>query len=1145
MIEDKSASRASRRERVVRVFVSSTFRDMKEERDHLVKFIFPQLRKLCESRGVTWCEVDLRWGITDEQKAEGKVLPICLEEIKRCRPFFIGLLGERYGWVPQEIPQELIEQESWLAEHREKSVTELEIIHGVLNDPAMANRACFYFRNPAYVDKVPADQRADFIEQDPHTRHKLATLKDRIRASGLAVRENYRDPQALGQLVLEDLTAAIKQEFPPETVPNPHDREAAEHEAFAQSRASVYIGRKEYFDCLDSHVAGDGLPLVILGESGAGKSALVVNWTFRYQHEHPDVLVIQHYIGATPYSADWAAMVRRIMGELKRRFGIQQDIPDKPDELRLAFANWLHMAAAKGKVILILDALNQLEDRDGAPDLVWLPPVIPANMRLVVSTLPGRSLDELKKRNWPTLQVNPLQASERKELIKEYLGQYRKTLAPKRVERISGASQTDNSLYLRALLEELRVFGVHERLDERIEHYLAAETIPQLYERILERYEQDYQCDRPNLVKDAMSLIWASRRGLSETELLEMLGKDGKPLPRAYWSGLYLAAEQSLVNRSGLIGFFHEYLREAVRQRYLPSEEQQKAVHLRLADYLADYGIGLRKLDEYPYQLQQAGDWQALAAALTDLDFFEYAWDSGRKCEWLGYWRLLKGRFEPGSCYQAATDARQRVIGPTEKLAQLLSKIGRFLQDMGLYESASRHYRCVLSIRERTLGPEHPDVAAILSNLALLHHEHGYDAEAIPLLERSLAIAERALGPSHPHVATYISQLLEVQTRDVRMDNLSLAQRALLIREQSLGPDHLQVASSLIQLAEIHIMKARSRHLEDELAKAVDFCQRALTIRESALGPHHPDLAPCLILLGESQHVYGDPEGSLRSLQRALVIRERSFGSGHPLVAESLQQLALEYLKTKNYICALPLYKRALVIREKIPSIELIECQIDMAMCYLAQHRYVSAFSLFLRTIIVSNFAYAGTWLLSYRPALFTLLTLSMFFRGIPCLAEHSIGLWTLEGIGCTFVGILMVSRIWNYFLKASAINRSLSRSIYGPVACVVACITIAIFGGYVGAFVLGNNLEAYGIKIGHVTTILLVYYMVKPVISIFRFSFTFGVVVSVMWMSVLLPWLLAFVQTPKQLLYLFVVYCLVRVDGPFTGVRKAAYGKS
>jgi hypothetical protein len=106
---------------------------MKAERDHLVKFTFPQLRKLCELRAVVWGEVDLRWGVTDEQKAEGKVLPICLEEIKRCRPYFIGMLGERYGWIPDAIAPEVIEREPWLTEHDNgrKYVTELEILDKV------------------------------------------------------------------------------------------------------------------------------------------------------------------------------------------------------------------------------------------------------------------------------------------------------------------------------------------------------------------------------------------------------------------------------------------------------------------------------------------------------------------------------------------------------------------------------------------------------------------------------------------------------------------------------------------------------------------------------------------------------------------------------------------------------------------------------------------------------------------------------------------------------------------------------------------------------------------------------------------------------------------------------------------------------
>ena len=82
-------------DQTVRVFISSTFRDMQEEREELVKQTFPQLRRLCENRGVTWREVDLRWGVPDEAKAEGKVLPLCLTEIEQALHiwwFGIGIL---------------------------------------------------------------------------------------------------------------------------------------------------------------------------------------------------------------------------------------------------------------------------------------------------------------------------------------------------------------------------------------------------------------------------------------------------------------------------------------------------------------------------------------------------------------------------------------------------------------------------------------------------------------------------------------------------------------------------------------------------------------------------------------------------------------------------------------------------------------------------------------------------------------------------------------------------------------------------------------------------------------------------------------------------------------------------------------------
>jgi hypothetical protein len=411
--------------------------------------------------------------------------------------------------------------------------------------------------------------------------------------------------------------------FPQGSQPDPLDREAAEHEAFAQSRARVYIGRQEYYERLDEHARSDGPPLVVLGESGLGKSALLANWAMRHRAAHPAELLLMHFIGATPASADWAAMVRRILGEFKRRFSIKIDTADQPDTLRRTFANALYMAAARERVVLVLDALDQLEDRDRAPDLAWLPPVLPADVRLIVSTLPGRALDDLKKRGWPTLQIEPLDPEERQKLIIDYLAQYAHALSPARVERIAQAPQSANPLYLRALLEELRLWGEHETLPSRIEHHLSAMTVPDLYQRILERYEQDYQRDRPGLVRDAMTLLWAARRGLSEAELMDLLGADGQPLPRAYWSPLYLAAEASLVNRSGLLGFSHDHLRRAVENRYLPQEHDRQDIREKLARFFAPQATMLRKADEIPWLWWRNRDWERLAHELTDMPMLE------------------------------------------------------------------------------------------------------------------------------------------------------------------------------------------------------------------------------------------------------------------------------------------------------------------------------------------------------------------------------------------------------------------------------------------------------------------------------------------------------------------------------------------
>ncbi len=518
---------------------------------------------------------------------------------------------------------------------------------------------------------------------------------------------------------------------------DPLDRDTEEHDAFAQSRFSVYIGSDEYFDRLNEHATSDGPPLVILGESGSGKSALLANWADEYRSVHPDEHLIIHFIGATPYSADWAVMLRRIMGEFKRRFDIEQDIPTEPDQLRSAFTNWLHMVSANGRIVLILDALNQIEDRDNALDLTWLPPVIPENIRLILSTLPGRPLDELHKRDWPSLAIEPLTRDGRNKLTVEYLDHYGRSLSAERLERIVASEQTHNPLFLRTVLDELNVYKEDRHLERAIDHYLSSESIPELFERVIKRLEQDYEREWPGLVEDALVCIWASRRGLAEEEITSLLGAEVTPLPKSQWVIFCKSIEYLLVSRSGLLAFFHDYMRQAVQDRYLQDDEKQKAARLLLADYFGGQELNPRKVDELPWQLSEAEEWKRLYDLLANLEFLKQAWEMDQ-FEVKAYWAkiedtsdlILKG------AYQDVLDAPEKVENDT------LSSVLDLLKDTG-HPSESIYLVDFLTETFRRTGEERKLADSLITQGLLLHNRGDYD-DAMVLYKESESIFRKA-----------------------------------------------------------------------------------------------------------------------------------------------------------------------------------------------------------------------------------------------------------------------------------------------------------------------------------------------------------------------------------------------------------------
>jgi hypothetical protein len=71
---------------VFRIVVSSTFSDLKAERNALQADVFPRLRELCPTKGngVRFQPIDLRWGVSSEASLDQQAMNICLGEVARC-----------------------------------------------------------------------------------------------------------------------------------------------------------------------------------------------------------------------------------------------------------------------------------------------------------------------------------------------------------------------------------------------------------------------------------------------------------------------------------------------------------------------------------------------------------------------------------------------------------------------------------------------------------------------------------------------------------------------------------------------------------------------------------------------------------------------------------------------------------------------------------------------------------------------------------------------------------------------------------------------------------------------------------------------------------------------------------------------------
>ena len=133
------------------------------------------------------------------------------------------------------------------------------------------------------------------------------------------------------------------------------------------------------------------------------------------------------------------------------------------------------------------------------------------------------------------------------------------------------------------------------------------------------------------------------------------------------------------------------------------------------------------------------------------------------------------------------------------------------------------------------MGPDHPDAAVSLNNLASLYQAEGKDADAEPLYLQALTLLQKSLGPESPQIATSVNNLASLYKAEAKYDEAEpLYLRSLRIMERSKGPDHPDTATSLNNLAGLYLA-------EGKYAEAEQLLKRSQSIFENALGLDYPE----------------------------------------------------------------------------------------------------------------------------------------------------------------------------------------------------------------------------------------------------------------------------------------------------------------
>lgn len=556
-----------------RVFISSTFSDLVEEREILSQEVFPRLAHECERRGAVWAPIDLRWGITEMQQRAGEVIQICLDSVERSRPNTIGIIGSRYG---THLPFSTRDREvlpDWVTNSQGLSVTHLELRH--------AQHA-----NPTDLSVFVMDREVGDAD-----RGNVISLVSELREHGAHVVQGIPDARQLADHVHAELIRRLDRQVPMQNLDNLLLQEISSHVA-----TEMRLGERPLLNAPVIEAVNDSLKdqvcAILRGAPGSGRSTLLAQWAQRWRQAHPEDVVITRFVGLTEDSQSIAGLLRSIVAEISLRTGHYLRLPEGDDGSMVASYVVYQMQRLGHRIVLAIDGLDHLRSRHDleariATSLGWLPQSGKAVRLEFVPILATTGLIDEGDFAYPTraVTVPELGRPDRMHLVDASLASVDRVLPlGERIALVEHPKASDPT-FLGLLLDDLHKTSSHAQLRPRLTELTATSSLPELVELALTRIELEIGIELSDYLHDLLALLSTSRSGFSETEIVGVLSAVHPGFTQTELSLLRWRLSSLLLEEQGLLGMRSPYDRH-LRNRI--SEASDGSLKAARFTYFAD-----------------------------------------------------------------------------------------------------------------------------------------------------------------------------------------------------------------------------------------------------------------------------------------------------------------------------------------------------------------------------------------------------------------------------------------------------------------------------------------------------------------------------------------------------------------------------